>query len=66
VDAAFCGADYTALTIGTISRNEGKVYLYGRLWHKDVQKVIPQICEEVRRFNSKRMQGALHSVEMIQ
>lgn len=55
IDAAYGGADYTALTVGKIDRNEGKVYLYGRLWHKDVQKVIPQICEEVRRFKAWRV-----------
>ena len=52
VDAAFGGADYTALTIGQIDRETGTVYLYGRLWHKDVQKVIPQICEEVGRLGA--------------
>ncbi len=54
VDAAYGGADYTALTIGKIAP-DGIIYLYGRLWHKDVQLVLPQIVEEFNRFQCWRL-----------
>ena len=55
IDAAFGGADYTALTIGQQDAETGTITLYGRLWHKDVQAVLPQICEEVKRFGAWRI-----------
>jgi len=50
IDAAFGGGDYTALTIGRIDRNRNIIYLYGKLWHKDVMRVFPQILGEIERF----------------
>ena len=55
IDAAFGGADYTALTIGKINRKTGRIYLYGKLWHKDVQKVLPQIMEELKYYGVWRV-----------
>ena len=54
IDAAYGGADYTALTIGKIDRQTGVIYLYGRLWHKSVDRVFPQILEELERFKCWR------------
>ena len=52
IDAAYGGADYTALTIGKYDSYVDKIFMYGRLWHKDVQSVLPQICEEIERFQA--------------
>ena len=54
IDAAYGGADYTALTIGKIDRQTGVIYLYGRLWHKSMDRVFPQILEELERFKCWR------------
>ncbi len=35
VDAAYGGEDYTALTIA--KRRNGKLYIFGKLWHKSVE-----------------------------
>ena len=51
IDAAFGGTDYTALTLAYQSRFDGTIYIYGKLWHKSVQKVLSEIVEEVRRFD---------------
>ena len=50
IDAAFGGSDYTALTIGNTDRKTGTIYLYGKLWHRAVQKVLPMIREDITRF----------------
>ena len=50
IDAAFGGSDYTALTIGRIDRNRDIIYMYGKLWHKNVMRVFPQILGEIERF----------------
>ena len=48
VDAAYGGHDFTAFTC---ARRHGEtLYLYGRLWHKHVETVIPQIIEEANRL----------------
>ena len=54
IDAAFGGKDYTALTIAQRSWDR-KILLYGRLWHQDVQRVLPQIIEEVKRCKCWRV-----------
>lgn len=51
IDAAFGGSDYTALTIGRIDRNKNIIYMYGKLWHRDVMRVFPQILAEIERFH---------------
>lgn len=48
VDAAYGGEDYTAYTAG--NRKNGKLYLYGKLWHKHVSECIPQILRENDRL----------------
>ena len=48
VDAAYGGSDSTAFTCGC--RREGKIYLYGRLWHKHVDQVLDQILAEADRL----------------
>jgi hypothetical protein len=50
IDAAYGGEDYTAFTIGFQDPRTEEIYLYGRLWHKNVQKVLPQIKEDAERF----------------
>ena len=53
VDAAFGGQDYTALTI--CKRTDGKFYVFGKLWHKGFEDVMPQIIQAHKRFNSGRI-----------
>ena len=55
IDAAYGGADYTALTIGAHDRKTGTFYLYGKIWHKDVMRVFPQILAELERFGCWRV-----------
>lgn len=53
IDAAFGGADYTALTI--CKRKDGKYYIYGRLWHKGIDDLFDEIMKEHKRFMSTRL-----------
>ena len=50
VDAAYGGRDYTALTCGKLNYNDGKLYLYGRLWHGHVDKALDEIIAEADRL----------------
>ena len=50
IDAAYGGEDYTAFTCGRLDIDERKLYLYGRLWHKHVDKVLPTIVKEANRL----------------
>ncbi len=53
LDAAYGGGDYTALTI---CRRQGDIYyLYGRLWHKHVEDVQPEILSLRRQFCAGRI-----------
>ena len=48
VDAAYGGEDYTAFTCG--KREDDTIYLYGRIWHKQVDNVLDQIIAEAERM----------------
>jgi hypothetical protein len=48
VDAAYGGDDYTAFTCG--KRIGDKLYLYGRMWHGHVDKVMDIISAECERL----------------
>lgn len=48
IDAAYGGEDYTAFTIA--KRHEGKIYVYGRMWHKHVDNCIDEILRLKRSF----------------
>ena len=48
IDASYGGRDYTAFTCS--SRKDGKIYLYGRLWHKHVDLVLDECIEEAERL----------------
>ncbi len=48
IDAAYGGRDYTAFTCSR--RREGKIYLYGRLWHRHVEKVLEECVAEAERL----------------
>jgi hypothetical protein len=50
VDAAYGGGDYTAFTCGRRDWDNDVMYLYGKIWHKSVDKVMDQIVDESRRF----------------
>ncbi len=50
VDAAYGGGDYTAFTCGKLDRDNDILYLYGKLWHKAVDKVMDPIIEEAQRL----------------
>ncbi len=49
IDAAYGGEDRTAFTCGRAGE-DGKIYLYGRLWHAHVSKVLPEILSLAERF----------------
>ena len=48
VDAAYGGSDWTAFTCGR--RRDDVIYLYGRIWHKHVDRVLEEIIAEADRF----------------
>ena len=50
VDAAYGGSDYTAFTCGRRDWENDVIYLYGKLWHSSVDKVMDAIIEEARRL----------------
>lgn len=50
VDAAYGGRDYTAFTCGRRDWDNDVMYLYGKLWHKSVDKVIDTIIEESQKL----------------
>lgn len=50
VDAAYGGGDYTAFTCGRRDWDNDVMYLYGKIWHKSVDKVMDQIVDESRRL----------------
>ena len=50
VDAAYGGNDYTAFTCGKRDWQNDVIYLYGRIWHKAVDKVLDEICADAKRF----------------
>ncbi len=50
VDASYGGKDYTAFTCGKLNYDDGKLYLYGRMWHGHVDKYLDQIIEEADRL----------------
>lgn len=48
IDAAYGGEDYTAFTCASIDGD--RIYLYGRLWRKHVDRVLPEILDLCDRF----------------
>ena len=50
VDAAYGGSDYTAFTCGKMDWEGDILYLYGKLWHKAVDKVMDPIIGEAQRL----------------
>ena len=50
VDAAYGGSDYTAFTCGKRDWNNNVIYLYGKLWHRPVDKVMDLITDEMKRL----------------
>ena len=48
VDASYGGEDCTAFTCG--KRTGNTIYLYGRLWHSHIDRVLDQIIEEADRM----------------
>ena len=50
IDAAYGGSDYTAFTCGRRDWDENIIYMYGKIWHKPVDKVLDQIIDEARRL----------------
>lgn len=48
IDAAYGGEDYTAFTCG--QRIGDKLYLYGKLWHGHVDRVLGYCMSEVQRL----------------
>ena len=50
VDAAYGGSDYTAFTCGKRDWDHDVIYLYGRIWHCAVDKVLGIIADETQRL----------------
>ena len=50
VDAAYGGGDYTAFTCGKRDWDNDILYLYGKIWHCAVDKVMDVICAEATRL----------------
>jgi hypothetical protein len=48
VDASYGGEDFTAFTCG--KRKGNTIYLYGRIWHSHVDKVLEEIIGEAERM----------------
>ena len=48
VDAAYGGSDWTAFTCGC--RREDKIYLYGKLWHKHVDRCLDEMIALADQF----------------
>lgn len=53
VDAAYGGEDYSAFTI--VRKSGGKIYVYGRLWHKHIDDVQNEIKRLVGQFNGGKL-----------
>lgn len=50
VDAAYGGSDYTAFTCGKRDWENDVIYLYGKIWHQAVDKVMDVISAEAERL----------------
>ena len=50
VDAAYGGSDCTAFTCGKRDWDNGIIYLYGRIWHCAVDKVMDEMIMEMKRL----------------
>ena len=50
VDAAYGGSDYTAFTCGKRDWTNDIIYLYGKIWHKPVDKVMAPVMAEAERL----------------
>ncbi len=50
IDAAYGGRDYTAFTCGSLNYDDGKLYIYGRLWHGHVCNHLQEIISEADRL----------------
>ena len=50
IDAAYGGADYTVLTCGRRDWDADVIYLYGRIWHCAVDRVLDEILSEAERL----------------
>ena len=48
IDAAYGGSDFTAFTCA--KRTGDKIYMYGRIWHKHVEKVLDECLAEAERL----------------
>lgn len=53
IDAAYGGEDYTAFTI--VRKTEGKYYVFGKLWRKHVDDVLPQAVGLRKSFNAGKI-----------
>lgn len=53
VDAAYHGDDFTAFSAQAVV--DGTRYVYGRMWRKHIDDVMPVIAAEIQRLNLGRM-----------
>lgn len=50
IDSAYGGDDYTAFTI--LNETGGKIYVYGKLWHKHIDDCMPEIEQKRKAYLS--------------
>lgn len=53
IDAAYGGEDFTAFTIA--KKQDGKYYVFGKLWQKHVDDVLPEVIKIRQSFNAGRI-----------
>lgn len=53
VDAAYGGGDYTAFTI--VKKTNNKYYVFGKLWHGDIEECIDSIVMWREHFNAGKI-----------
>lgn len=53
IDAAYGGEDYTAFTI--VKKQDGKYYVFGKLWHKHVDDCTDEIISLRAAFNAGKI-----------
>lgn len=53
VDSAYDGKDYTALTI--LKEQDGKLYIYGKLWRKHVMDLYERIIKIYQEFHCTKL-----------